>query len=354
MVASISSAWRNRPQAVVARLSALQQLGQWDDYLSLLFARPKISDWPDRVRATVYNAAVSGQLPSNRATHDYLWGPLRADLCTTILDTTDIPLSRAAIGGLAKTVERSSGRPIADRVDWEIRVRLGQALSAYYFVLRRMAKHPEMQLDAHIRPLTRRFSQVPEPVDLSCLSSRLASGQSVVVLQLHAGIGRTIRSLLLDSKLPLSLIGRGAPKAKTLDDLHVRTGQPDTVIQFARLCKQMRKSPRMVRILPDGGEGQGFAATEIGGVSIKIGLGAAHLAYLGKAAFVFAYSRWTDSGPTAEFVLGPSIDPQDTKEDAEAKLIAFYRESIIQILSGDPVNFGLRGGYWPVFLGDRK
>ena len=94
--------------------------------------------------------------------------------------------------------------------------------------------------------------------------------------------------------------------------------------------------------------------TEIGGINITIGLGAAQLAYIGKAAFVFGRSCWTDTGVKSEFFPGPVVENADSKETVEEKLVSFYRASTIDLLAGDPINFGLRGGYWKYFSGLKK
>ncbi len=113
----------------------------------------------------------------------------------------------------------------------------------------------------------------------------------------------------------------------------------------------MRKGARIVSIVPDGRKGGNFAQTTIAGRSVKVALGAAKLAYFGKSTFVFAKSRWTEAGLTADFTMGPKVEQNDSKEKAEEYLIAFYTNCVTEWLRGDPIDFAPMGGYWPDFVG---
>lgn len=350
--------WKDREAMPNFRLMAYLRLGKADAFTDLLLQRPAISDWPAWAVNYAYMSAIIANptLRFDRATHDFLWGAPKGTLQDALQEMSAVPLPDEQVNALRQVVERATGRPIANPEEWEHRLRLGQSRNYYCHFLIKLQQAGAAKGDPQLETLIAQARDLVEEADLRPITDILESGRSVVLLELHAGY-RPAQKINRDRlKWPFSFIDNGIwVQTATRDgDFHVRTNQPRTNFDFAQLCKLMRKTVRVARILPDGGQGQSEGKTEIGGVEVPVGLGAAQLAYFGKAAFVFGRTRWTDTGVKAVYFPGPVVEDSDSKDAAEEKLISFYRASTIDLLAGDPINFGLFGGYWPFFRGLRQ
>jgi lauroyl/myristoyl acyltransferase len=72
------------------------------------------------------------------------------------------------------------------------------------------------------------------------------------------------------------------------------------------------------------------------GRPVKIGRGAAMLAYLGKAATYFATSQWAGSGFTFSLQPGPLASDYDSIEKFEDAFGTFYARCFEKIVLGPP------------------
>ena len=337
-------------RAQILRLTALGLLGggpEFDSLLLDLVARPKLLP---HARQACFRLLNHGRLPVTHGTYRLLWGPKVDDIQTALKNLGPSDMNEAALSGLVETVLAAKGE-IADRDAYLGRIGLGLQRSCYlnYLITR---PNPSDQID--LAPLQAQFNGLFVRPDMSHLADLLSEGGSIVVLQGHCGVRGIVSRALHDLEVPLSLLGNGSRRTVRPGDFHINTSEADLPLRFTKLCQLMRKGARAVRIFPDGLLGGSFAESTIAGRRVKIALGAAALAFYGKSTFVFAKTRWTDDGITADFTLGPKVEPADTKESSEKKLIRFYTHSITELLRGDPIDFGPIGGYWPDFIGARK
>ena len=332
-------------------------------FTDLLLQRPSISDWPAWAVSNAYVGAILSKstLRYDRETHDFLWGAPKGTLQDALQGIPLVSLPAPKVASIRRVAEKATGRSITEPDEWEHRLLLGKSRNLYCGFLTKLEAHFNRRkakggakADPQLQKLIVQKRDFVEDADLTPITDILESGRSIVLLNLHAGHRPALNTTIERLSGPHSYVGNGVGAATRDGDFNVRTNQPRSTFDFAHLCKLMRKTVRVVRILPDGGQGQSMAKTEIGGVEVPVRLGAARLAYFGKAAFVFGRSRWTDTGVKAEFFPGPVVEDGDSKDAVEEKLISFYRASTIDLLAGDPVNFGLHGGYWPFFSGLRK
>jgi hypothetical protein len=247
-----------------------------------------------------------------------------------------------AIRRLLHAVRAVSLTPIVDRPGWIARLTEGHKRAALAKLQRRAVgrRNDAAQAD----PLLAITARNPEVVQ-----DLVTAGRSVLLLMVH---GQEIDPLqpivpwLTKNAIGISRINNGMKPADKLPDFNVDTSAPDLAIQFAKLCKLMRKGPRVVRILPDGPKGNSFSEIEVGGSRLQVGLGGARLAYFGKSALVFAYPQWTATGLEIDYWRGPDVIEGQTTEEVDALFTTYYRDSLIKVLRGDPLHFGVIGGYW--------
>jgi len=360
---TLPALWRERTVMQNFRLMAYLRLGHIDAFTDLLLQRPSISDWPAWAALPAYRSIISAPSPLsfNRATHNFFWAEPRESLRDALQEIPLIPLPAPQVHSIRRVVETATGQSIMHPDEWERRLLLGHSRDYYCRFLKKVeARFNRLQargvakVDPQLEKLVAENQILVEETDLKPITDILKSGRSVVLLELHGGHRPALNEAFERLSWPRSYIGDGVGVATRGEDFNVPTKGPRSHFDFAHLCKLMRKTVRVVRVLPDGRRGQSKGQTEIGGVDVTVGLGAAQLAYFGKAAFVFGRSRWTDTGVRAEFVPGPVVEDGDSKDAVDEKLISFYRACTIDLLAGDPVDFGLIGGYWPFFGGLKK
>ena len=189
------------------------------------------------------------------------------------------------------------------------------------------------------------------PTDMRPIEEARDKGLSIVVLQTHAGMRNYVSRAVRSAEMPCSLIGNGELPHSFDGDFHVVTSNAETLpFAFTKLCKLMRKGPRIVRIFPDGRQGGELRKIEVLGKTVEIGMGGSTLAYYGNSALFFASTRWTGTGYAVDFLPGPVITPGTTREECDQIFADFYAEGIRKIILGPPEDMGLVGGFWPQIL----
>lgn len=184
------------------------------------------------------------------------------------------------------------------------------------------------------------------PPDLSPLTESIASGRSVVLAHAHAGLSTIYDIKKHLPEVPHSLVSRAAARAKRPEDYNLSAQGPNVALEFAKLAKLTRKSPRLVRIFPDGQYGELIEIT-VCGFPVKIGRGAIALAYLGKAKTYFTRSVRTDEGFTFTLLPGPDAALFEDRGAFEEAFGAFYASCLEEIVLGAPEDMVLKGGFWP-------
>ena len=284
---------------------------------------------------------------------------MQPTLIDAFLAQQPTPLSPDQIAGLSQTLDAVKTDEAQETSKLVERATIGRSRNLLTKFLLADHKSGIDDLNAHFGCSDRyvAMSKLLVRPDLTAFNALMGSGETAIVLQAHAGVNM-VGGSLNPVKVPMSLISTAC--AGTGSDADVDSGRPGDfdmnaiddamAMRFAKRCQLMRKGPRIVRIFPDGGLGGSFAADQIAGREVKIGRGAATLAYCGRSTFWFAGTRWTQTGVAVDFTRGPKVQPDDSKARAEEMRVQFYSESVTALLRDDPVDFGLRGGYWQEFL----
>lgn len=185
-------------------------------------------------------------------------------------------------------------------------------------------------------------------VDISPVQKACEDGRNVVILDTHAGF--TIHSdlRLLTFGLPISVISAAPPVTDTPEMFNIATEGPDLQMRFLKLMKLMKTGQRIVRVFPDGGAGD-VKSLDLLGIPVKVGQGAATLAWRGKADTFFPTSRWTGSKIHITFQAGPQASRDTSRSRFEEKMYEFYLTQWRNIVQGPPENMALIGGFWYCF-----
>ena len=193
-----------------------------------------------------------------------------------------------------------------------------------------------------------RLNHALVPPDRKLMLADIEDGQSVLLVHAHAGMSTVSNIGLPLGDFAHSMVSSVAGKAQRKQDFNVAASDPNVTMEFTKLAKAMKKSPRTVRIFPDGEHGEMMNGA-VCGRDIDIGRGAALLAHVGKAAVYFCGSHWT--GRTFEFYLtpGPKGDAYRTKAAFEAAFTEFYCSCLEKIVLGPPEDMAPNGGFWRFF-----
>jgi hypothetical protein len=355
---------RDNGRALVLRAAAFAKLGraaEMDAVLGRALARPQ-PQVRDMLRRMLLRLFAAKRLPTTALALEAIWGTPGADLRDTILATRPFDMPPHQRDGLQWTLDHlpPDRRPLADyplERAWEGRLRS----EMFGFISNASPDDPGVvQYVGASDPAAAVMGLIEAP-DLTLFRPLVGTDDTVIVLQMHGGVGLAVGTSLEHLPVPVSLIrnGDGLPEETVQGmragsrpgDYHIVADAEDLAMRFTRLCQLMRKGARVVHVFPDGAQGGSFAEAEIAGHRVQIGLGAASLAFYGKSRFVFGRSRWTERGVTVEFTPGPKVNPGDSKAEVEAMMVAFYADCVTEVLRGDPIDFGLRGGFWRQFTG---
>uniref|UniRef100_A4WY52 Uncharacterized protein n=2 Tax=Cereibacter TaxID=1653176 RepID=A4WY52_CERS5 len=184
------------------------------------------------------------------------------------------------------------------------------------------------------------------PPDPAPLLSCIAEGRSAVIVQAHAGVSTAHQLGLPLGEVGLSHISRNAAPASRPQDFHLATGAPGAAIEFTKLARMMKKTPRIVRIFPDGGMGEKTEVSVLG-KPVPIGRGAAHLAWLGRSAVFYCGSHRKEGTFGFSLVPGPVAADYADAASFERAFNAFYAARLEEIVQGPPDEMMVGGGFWP-------
>lgn len=183
------------------------------------------------------------------------------------------------------------------------------------------------------------------PPDLTLLEQARDSGHSIVIVEAHAGTTMLSNLGIPRLGMPGSVITQGAERSADRKDFNINTSEKDVQMQLLKLTKLLKKQQRLVRLFPDGPAGD-HLEFDLFGRSIKIGQGAALLAYHGRAATFFAASRWDGNHFQLYFRPGPTVLESEPREVFNTSFYEFYLDCLRRIVSGAPEDMGLDGGFW--------
>jgi len=185
-------------------------------------------------------------------------------------------------------------------------------------------------------------------VDNSPIQKACESGRNVVILEAHAGFTIHRAPRLLTLGIPISNISTGASVIDTPMKFDIATAGPDVQLRFLKLIKLMKAGQRIVRIFPDGGEGD-RKSLDLLGIPVTVGQGAETLTWRGKADIFFPTSRWTGSKFHTTFQAGPQASRYTSRSHFEQAMYKFYLAQWRNIILGPPEDMAPIGGFWRFF-----
>lgn len=342
-------------RALSLKLAAHAKLNDRPAFQAVLERMQERPDLRELLRGMCQRLLHQRRLPLTPETFDLIRGDGPTDVRDLVLTRPSSPLPVAQITCLTEVLRAVPLRGPLDIPARIARAALGKARGNRFAFVGQDIEAEDLApaQRAFATWITDETAKLRILPDLSPLAHLAARGETMVVLRAHAGVNGVISEFLNTVAMPHSLVAIFAADNTYPGDFHVSVDDPDFAFRFTKLCQLMRKGPRLVHIFPDGRKGSSFAATQIAGHRVEVGLGAAALAYYGKSTFFFARTRWTEDGVTADLISGPKVTDSDTKSDVEQKLVRFYAECVTGLLGDDPVDLGLRGGFWQEFLTPR-
>ena len=344
------------------RILALAQLG---DRARLIAEVDRLlaQDPPDRrlqeiLQQFATNHKLVAYIAARSANHTWLWGEMPATLRGYL---SSLQPNNAALGSISQrlidfTFEQRSDRQMTPE-DFYRRLFWGARSFAYLKFLRHSTAHihaeqksgkPLSGADHKVLALFDEINSVVIAPDLRPLQQARDAGHSIVIADSHAGTSLVSNLGTAALNMPGSLISTKAGYSWDPRNFNIATSGPDVHTQFLKLTKLLKKEQRLVRIVPDGGEGA-LLDFELFGRPIKLGQGAASLAYHGRAAVFFVHSRWDGHHFNLSFKTGPVASPNQTRPAFDAAFYDFYLGCLREIVSGAPEDMGLNGGFWRFF-----
>lgn len=274
--------------------------------------------------------------------------PTSAAEAEAALDVALIPEAQARRA--LNLVRQVTGQPIADPQAWLDRLQQGARMFQARMVMNRVNKDlpPDREAQQAAAAELRAVSNGAVVIDA------LEKGRNVILLAFHGNRSPTFAPLMQhisEKNVPIAEVGNYASERVRDNRQVVDPLAADFVLQFAKLSKAMKAGgPRVLTLYPDGQMGGSFREIDIGGHQVKMGLGAATLAYFGRAAVFICQPRLVDGVYGVEYVPGPDIGPDLDKAAVEDLVVEAYRAGFIEFLGRDPIFFGLLGHFWKTLL----
>lgn len=246
-------------------------------------------------------------------------------------------------------VERAIGQSIDDRAGWIGRLQHGAKLYSVRSLLNRMIRD---DLLPAIAPAPKRPREAAYESNANAVTEALAAGRNVILMGYHGNsppmLG-PINRYIADHQIPTIIVGNAAERRTPPGGLYIHTLAPDFVVQFAKVAKALKTGgPRVITIMPDGGIGGSFRTFDLAGAKARMGLGAASLAFFGKAKGFLCHPHMVGDRIACRYLPCFDVSAEDSKEAVSDHLTAAYRDGFISLLRGDPACFGLAGNYWSI------
>ena len=183
------------------------------------------------------------------------------------------------------------------------------------------------------------------PLDDTALRAHLEAGRSAVVTLAYAGLTSVHQMGLPLADYPFTIVSNSSLKPNRPNDLHVNADAKNAAKDMTQLGKLMKKSPRVVRFMPEVAQG-GTMNVTVCGQQVKIGRGAAALAFSGGAATFFCQSHWAGTGFEFKLIPGPVATDFTRKESFENAFATFYANCLEGIVLGAPEDMAPEGAFW--------
>lgn len=359
LTSALGSDLSTQPRLVRMHALCLESLGSRDELSRFLAEDVDEAVLPDHLAETLFMMRL--RLGINVSTSDYrrYWGEPSADIGAAL---TNLPVERFMTNknaALTTAVLAIRGEGSADHEAFARRLAWGTAAQKYLQILARLTKllrqrqNRGLALDdeeKQILVLGQQSRDLAEPCDTAAFRA-VTPGRSVLLSRAHAGINTALAELDKQTGLELILITANA-RTRLASDGEMRLGtRGDFQTGFLKLVKTLRRSPRLIRIFPDGNAGE-QGAFELLGRKVQLGLGGATLAWHGQAATFFAGTCWQGTRIQPYLRVGPVADHAGSREDFEAAFHEFYLDCLKDILLGPPEDMVGAGGIWRAIIGE--
>lgn len=213
---------------------------------------------------------------------------------------------------------------------------------------------PMKSTEPSIDNLARQARSISRSFDHSPLISAERDGRSILVARAHGGLGTMANKSLAAAKLSLPKIRltRTAPTSGSNTNFSTKA---NSHTNFLKIVKLVKNSPHQILIFPDAGDGGEVRTFDLLGRKVGLRMGAATIAWYGKAATFFVGGRWHEGRPQTYLAEGPIADGR-SREDFEDAFCRFYLEQIEAIACGPAENIVMenRGGLWASLLSPVK
>ena len=322
------------------------------------FARP-IQEW-------MFQQRVKFGLAITAEDHRRFWGPIKSDLPETMAALEHAPDMYKHAPELARTLVELRQKPGETAAEVLQGLRWGFAAEHYLRFLMGASKprnkdsgadDPEAQA---FRALASQVEGIYRCPDLSPIHDLVSQGRGVTITRAHAGMTVFYSQIFRKIDLPVALIAANAGGSATTskeegspvrDAMMLRT-RGNFQTEFLRMVKAVRKVPHLITIFPDGAQGGEMAVRQVLGRDIRIGEGAATLAYRGNAPVFFCGTKWADDGLCQGYLsIGPDPADYDSRDSFGAAFHDFYAQELEQIAQGDPRDMTGAAGFWRMILG---
>ena len=344
------------------RIVALLQLGERAKLIAeldrLLAQEPPDARLQEILQAFVKKQRLANLISARAKNHAWLWGEFPNTLRAYL---SAMPPNHGVLGDIPQKLLKFTFDNRGDQAlsfeDFHRRLLWGSRAFQYIKFIRHttvqihLAKQSGFSISSDDQKVLDLFSQIDSMIlspDLRLLEESRDAGRTIFIVDSHAGFSLLSNLGVGKLGLPKSMISLGAGSNVDPHDFNIATSRGDLHIQILKLAKLLKKEQRLVRIVPDGPEGD-LVEFDIYGHTIKLGQGAAMLAYYGRAAIFFVSSEWDGTNFRLSFKPGPVASSAQPRGDFDREFYKFYLDCLREIVSGPPEDMGLNGGFWRFF-----
>lgn len=293
------------------------------------------------------------------------WGEPGPDLAATLARIDRAPFTRlftrpftAALLDRLVAIRAAAG-VVEDAADFARRLTWGLAAEMYLRFLFLARRPPGLWRDAD--PETRAFQALCAQIDplhrvetAAPFAAARATGRSIVITRAHTGVSCYFGRQFADPGLPQIRIAANSKEDQSTKDNVAFATRGDFKLNFVKLVKMIRKTPSFVSIFPDGGFGGDLVSSDLFGSQIRLGQGAATLAWHGRAETFFYCGVWRDGHVVSRLVPGPSATDFDDRAAFDAAFYGFYIDQLRQIVLGPAEDMVGNAGFWPMLIDSRR
>ena len=182
--------------------------------------------------------------------------------------------------------------------------------------------------------------------DLSGLLQARDEGRSLIVLLSHMAPNFAIAPPD-DLGLPWVIVAHASNGESSADFLSTVGTIGEVNLAFLSLAKRLSRQQTGVAIFPDGQSGGSRVDTEILGLPISLGVGAAALARRRPSRLFYARRLATTDHLKVIYEPGPDLGPEVSQTQAETMLLNFYIDRFSDHLRAPPEQIGTPTAFHP-------